>query len=325
MDILSDVIGAMRAGQPGWHRVEWYAPCGLRFSDQPGAAGFLVVLQGSCWLIEDAAEPVQLGPGDIVFSPHGNGYAIADNPTTPLAVPTEDTWAAVGPVNPARCPTTVTLCGGYHLDTSWTHPILRELPGTMHLPARPGRHPELRAAVDLIGTEIDSPRLGASALMPIVLDMLLLYLLRTWFEEQPRDATAAGWASALADPAISAALNAIHNNPAHAWTVQKLADEGRLSRAAFSRRFGTLTSQPPMTYLTRWRMTVAAQLLRDSAAPVDAVATRVGYTSEFAFANAFKRHFGVPPGRFRRQTRPRVESVATTVHPPRPASADQPA
>lgn len=293
MDLLSDVISAMRAGQPGWHRVSWHAPWGQRFPEEPGSAGFVVVLRGSCWLFAGSAEPVQLGPGDIVFTPHGEALALADSPTTPLDHP-EDTGTADG-----AGPTTVTICGGYQLDPSWTHPILRELPGTIHLPAHPGHHPELRWAVDVLGVEIDNVRAGAAALMPLVLDMLLLYILRAWFEGQPCTEQATGWGAALADPAISAALNAMHDDPARAWTVQKLAAVSRLSRAAFARRFATLTGQPPMTYLTWWRMTVAAQLLRNSRTPVDAVATRIGYTSEFAFAHAFKRHFGTPPGRYR--------------------------
>jgi AraC-like DNA-binding protein len=319
VDILSDVISAIRAGRPGGERVEWYAPWGVRLPDQPGSAGFVVVLQGSCWLIgesaDEPAESVYLGPGDIVFSPHGNGYALADSPTTPLIDAPADIREVANPrgfTRATREPSTVTLCGGYELDSDWMHPILRELPGTIRIPSRLGHHPELRAAVDLLGAEIDSPRLGAGALMPTVLDMMLLYILRAWFEQQPHGQTATGWAAALADPDISAALNAMHNDPAHTWTVRELADEASMSRAAFSRRFHALTGQPPMTYLTRWRMTLAVQLLRNSAVSVDTVATRVGYTSEFAFANAFKRHFGTPPGRFRRQAqaaspaRPRV-------------------
>ncbi|MCK2238837.1 helix-turn-helix transcriptional regulator [Crossiella sp. S99.2] len=92
----------------------------------------------------------------------------------------------------------------------------------------------------------------------------------------------------------------MHQNPAHPWTVAKLAAEARLSRAPFARRFTTLVGQPPLTYLTWWRMTTAARLLRTSADPLTSIAARVGYTSEFAFATAFKRAFGTPPGRYRR-------------------------
>ncbi|SEG18101.1 AraC-type DNA-binding protein [Nonomuraea solani] len=296
MDILSDVISAVRAGTPAAERVEWRAPWRQDFPDQPGTAGFLVVLQGTCRLIDDAGEPTHLAPGDVVFSPHGNGYALADTPAT------------------GDRAITVTLCGGYELTPEWTHPLLRELPGTIHLPARPGRDPGLRAAVDVLGAEIDSGRLGATALLPVALDMLLLYVLRTWFEAHPRHEGATGWAAALADPGISAALNAMHDDPAHPWTVQELAGRARLSRATFSRRFGSLTGQPPLAYLTWWRMTTAARLLLEPAATIDTVAGRVGYTSEFAFANAFKRHFHLAPGKYRHQARTRMDGGRRSHH-----------
>ncbi|TLF55659.1 helix-turn-helix transcriptional regulator [Nonomuraea sp. KC401] len=140
--------------------------------------------------------------------------------------------------------------------------------------------------------------------------MLLLYVLRVWFEAHPRGGTATGWAAALAAPDISAALNAMHDDPAHPWTVQELADRARMSRATFSRRFGSLTGQPPLTYLTWWRMTMAARLLLEPASSLDAVAARVGYTSEFAFANAFKRHFHLAPGRYRHQAQARARPAA---------------
>ncbi|WP_157248288.1 AraC family transcriptional regulator [Nonomuraea typhae] len=289
MDILSDVISAVRAGSPGGQRVEWRAPWRQDFPDLPGTAGFLVVLQGTCRLIEGSAAPVPLGPGDIVFSPHGNGYTMTDH---------------------AASSTTVTLCGGYELTPEWTHPLLRELPGTIHLPARLGHDSGLRSAVDILGAELGGSRLGAAALLPVALDLLLLYVLRAWFEGHPHDGTASGWAAALADPDISAALNAMHDDPAHPWTVQELADRARLSRATFSRRFGALTGQPPLTYLTWWRMTTAARLLLEPAASIEAVASRIGYTSEFAFSNAFKRHFRLAPGRYRHQVLTRRRTTA---------------
>jgi len=128
---------------------------------------------------------------------------------------------------------------------------------------------------------------------------LLLYILRAWFDEQPMEVTT-GWAAALNDPATTAALRAIHRDPAHPWTVATLAAEAGLSRAPFARRFNDLVGQPPLTYLTWWRMITAGRLLRASDASLNVVAGQVGYTSEFAFANAFKRSYGVAPGRYRR-------------------------
>ncbi|AYY13082.1 AraC family transcriptional regulator [Actinobacteria bacterium YIM 96077] len=310
MDILSDVISAMRAGRPGIVRAEWHSPWGRRFPDDPGTAGFIVILQGSCWLLSDDADPVPISPGDVLFFPHGDGCMLADSPGTPLDdSPTGDLLAdtevftTISFGEDTGVAPTVMLCGGYTLNPSWTHPLLRSLPATIHIPARVGRHPGLRAAVDILGTEIDGGNIGADAIVSVALDMLLLYILRAWFEEVPAHQTGSGWAAALADPAVNAALNAIHQDPARSWTVQDLAGVARLSRAAFSRRFSSLTGQPPMAYLTWWRLTVAADMLRTSDASLDSVAARVGYGSEFAFANAFKRQYGVAPGRYRRRSR----------------------
>ena len=107
--------------------------------------------------------------------------------------------------------------------------------------------------------------------------------------------------STLHDPQIAAALRAIHADPARQWTVEELGQRAGLSRAAFARRFTGLVGQPPLTYLTWWRMTTAAGFLLRSDAPLSAVARRIGYTSEFAFATAFKRAYGMAPGTYRRR------------------------
>lgn len=309
MDALSDVMTTLRVDEPDGARVEWRAPWSVRFPDEPGAAGFLVMLHGWAWMWLDEDTPVALGPGDVVLSPNGAGFDFADSPTTPF----RDAGFPHEPLaKEGEGPTTVTLCGGYRLDTDRVHPLLRELPETIHISASVGRHPRLRAVVEILGDEIHGERPGTDAIVPSALDMLLLYALRAWFEDQPSDtSTATGWAAALGNPQVSASLNAIHTDPAHPWTVQTLADRARLSRATFSRRFSALVGQPPLSYLTWWRMTVAAGLLRDTDGTLAAIAAQVGYTSEFAFANAFKRHHGLSPGRFRRRAAGTTTALGT--------------
>ncbi|GAA3792136.1 AraC family transcriptional regulator [Sphaerisporangium flaviroseum] len=321
MDVLSDVIATMRTGEPRSALVEWHAPWGQRYPPVPGA-GFRVVLQGTCWLIPQDGAPMALSPGDVVLLSSEHWHGLADSPSTPLneaaCEPRDDSGFerryGAPPAGRLRedgsGAVAVTLCGAYQLDRARAHPLLGELPEIIHLPTRMGLHPELRAAVDLLGGELADPRPGADAIVPALLDMLLLYILRAWFDRQPHHGTATGWAAALSDPAISVALHDIHSDPAHPWTVEELGARAGLSRAAFARRFAALTGRPPLTYLTWWRMTTAARLLRDSDAPLNAVAERVGYSSEFAFANAFKREYGTAPGRFRRRSRP--ERVVTT-------------
>jgi AraC-like DNA-binding protein len=245
----------------------------------------------------------------MVFLPHGRGHTLADSPATPVTAAACDpndpqflqryATDTVGEPADDRAPDAVTLCGAYQLDPARAHPLLHDLPELIHLPAHLGRHPELRATVDLLASELERPGLGTDAIVPALLDTLLLYILRSWFDGQPTG-TSTGWSAALNDQATVAALHAIHRHPARPWTVKTLAAEAGLSRAPFARRFTALVGQPPLSYLTWWRLTTAARLLRESDAPLNTIAHRVGYTSEFAFANAFKRRYAIAPGRYRR-------------------------
>ncbi len=288
--MLGDALAAMRSGQqPGSTRTEVRAPWGLSFDKIAGAA-FHVVLQGSCWLLPSKGAPVALGPGDVVFLRGGGRHGLADDPRTPLKV----FGAGVHDGTGAQ---TVLLCGAYHLDLARPHPLLQDLPEVIHLSTGVGRNAPLRAAVELLGHELDT---AGGAGVPALVDLLLLYILRAWFDDRP---DSGGWALALRDPPVRAALEAVHREPGRAWTVAELGRLGGLSRATFARRFTEQVGRPPLAYLTWWRMTVAARRLQENDAPVAAVATRAGYTSEFAFARAFKREFGIAPGTYRKRLR----------------------
>ncbi|MFG2298349.1 AraC family transcriptional regulator [Streptomyces sp. NPDC048603] len=311
MDVLSDVVAVTRTGRPRSAHVRWHAPWGQEFASVPGSAGFQVILQGSCWLLPPDAEPVRLLAGDVVFLPHGSGHTLADSPERLMTTPAcglddhelYDAYAsATVDRSGDRGPVTVVLCGAYQLDPSRTHPLLLTLPDLIHLSAHSDRRPALRSAVELLAAELETPRLGTDAVIPALLDTLLLYMLRIWFDEQPARGDTTGWAAALNDPPVTGALHAIHRDPAAPWTVAKLAAEAGLSRARFARRFAMLVGQPPLGYLTWWRMTTAARLLRTTDAPLRSIAAQVGYTSEFALAHAFKRTHGTAPGAYRRNT-----------------------
>ncbi|MFD1146141.1 AraC family transcriptional regulator [Saccharothrix hoggarensis] len=319
MDVLSDAITAMRTGRPHSSLTSLAAPWALRFGASDGA-GFHVVLRGSCRLIPPGGDPVPLSPGDVVFLPHGRGHTVADDPATPsvdVVQAPDGSWAETEDVPPGDGPTTVLLCGSYRLNRARAHPLLTGLPEVVHVPARMGSHPALRAAVDLLGGELERPGPGSDAVVPALLDTLLLYILRAWLHDHSATAVT-GWAAALADPALADALHAVHGDPAHPWTVRELAARAGLSRATFARRFTAVVGQPPLAYLTWWRMTVARRLLATSDVPLRAVAREGGYSSEFAFAKAFKREFGQSPGGYRRAFAERPAPDSRSAGDPRP-------
>ena len=304
MDVLTEALASMRTDRPTSVRTNGRAPWGLRMPPTAGA-GFHVVLHGRCWLIprlSTGREPVRLVEGDVIFLRSGPEQVLTDEPGGPISVANvrrfhEDELIGSHDLG-GDGELTSLLCGNYHLDRSRPHPLVSQLPELIHLRTGDGRHPQLTSAVELLRTELDGPRIGSSGIVPALIDSLLLYILRAWMDESPTRTV--GWATALKDPAIAPALAAMHADPANSWTVESLAARAGLSRAAFAKKFNTMVGEPPLTYLTHWRMTTAARLLRESDAPLASVAARTGYGSEFAFAKAFKREYGQAPGGYRR-------------------------
>ncbi|MFD8637376.1 AraC family transcriptional regulator [Streptomyces sp. NPDC059533] len=300
MDVVSDAISTVRTGQASSNRVRVGGSWCARLAPYDGA-GFHVVLEGSCWLLPDGGPPVALGAGDAVLLPHGTGHVIADSPadaaTVARAVPFERWSGGREPDVPrgAGVGEVELLCGKYRLDHSRVHPLLAELPPVVHLPNRVGVRPELRAAIDLLGRELDGRQPGACLAVPGLLDLLLVYMIRSWVTED----TAGAWPAVLGDPVTAAALRALHSEPSAPWSNDRLAAEAGVSRATLARRFTRLVGRPPMAYLAWWRLTLAAAMLRDTPDPLAAIARRVGYGTPYALSHAFSREFGTTPGRYR--------------------------
>ncbi|GLY97286.1 AraC family transcriptional regulator [Actinoplanes sp. NBRC 103695] len=279
MDVLSDAIAAMRTGRPYSSLTAADESWTMDFEPFDGAR-FHVVTAGRCRVVRSSEPVLTLGPGDAVLFPHGEAH-ILENAT--------DEAAQI-------------LCGAYRLDQARPHPLIEDLPDVVSLPAGPDRYPGLQASIDLLRTELTEQSPGKDAVLPALLDVLLVQLIRAWFStrSQLQDT---GWCVALGDQAIARSLRAMHDDPADPWTVASLGARAGLSRAAFARRFTSLVGLPPLGYLTWWRLTTAASLLRTTDAPLSAVARRSGYGSAYAFANAFKREYGISAGAYRRQRR----------------------
>lgn len=301
MDVLADVLAATKVGGVVAARVDAAAPWGIAFPAMPMAA-FHTVTGGTCWLRCPDAEPVQLSAGDIALLPAGRAHALSSDPAGPL-IPYEDVLArrAGGPEQQVRLPgpgpRTRLLCGGYRFDGHVAHPALN-LPPVLHLPADAmASHRDLTETLRMLTAELADPRPGSQTIADRLTDVLFVHILRAW--AGMRQDSRASWLTALHDPQVAMAVSLMHEDPARPWTVQELARHAGVSRATLSRRFRHLVGEPPMAYLTRWRLELAARRLRDTADPLTAIARSLGYESAFAFSRAFTRHCGIAPSRYR--------------------------
>lgn len=313
VDVLTDVLTAARVGGAVFARSEVRAPWGLHFAGSRRAA-FHVVSHGTCWLRLDSSgarpggAPIRLRAGDVVFLAQGTGHVLSDDPATPavefaaLARHDEEGGPADGVRAGGTGPATGLVCGAYASDADGPHPFLKSLPELIHLPAESlSSGGTLGATVRLLCGEVEAREPGAQAVVDRLVDVLLIYVLREWLGRQEEGC--AGWFGGLRDPQVGGALSLIHGSPGRRWTIASLGAAVGLSRAAFARRFGALVGEPPMSYLARWRMTLAARALREREDPLSSIARQVGYDSQFAFAKAFKRLHGEAPGRYRVRSR----------------------
>jgi AraC-like DNA-binding protein len=301
MDVLTDVLRAAQIGNAVLSRSELLAPWGLEVGPEVRAAVH-VVQRGLCWLRVGGSAPLRLGPGDVVLLPRGTKHALSDGPRTP-ALPYERALRQMGTrlkkLKPGRLSEfSVLLCAEIKFDRAGPHPLMSVLPEVIHLPAEAATSDDdLQAVSRLLLREALDQRAGSDLLIPRLIDTLLVFIVRAWIEHQPL--SSAGWLGALRDPQMGQALSLIHEMPSHKWTVEELAGKVAMSRASFARRFTSLVGQPPLAYVTRWRMNLAAKLLRSTTTSAERIASDVGYESATAFGNAFRRHFHVSPGRYR--------------------------
>lgn len=274
----------------------------------PSAASlvlFHIVLEGSCWVRLETGEQVTVGVGEAVVLPYGDRHLMgspgdsAPVPVAQLLPPLPWTTMPVMRLGGGGSPTRI-LCGYLHCEDLLFHPLLRALPGLIHVqPATASASEWLRASARYALAEAAKGS-GGSARLP---ELLLVDCLRQYLERLP--ASRAGWLAALRDPVVGRALSALHEAPAGPWTVEQLARRVAVSRSVLGERFAAVLGVPPMRYLAQWRLQLASHLLRTTSATLPSVAKRVGYDSEAAFSRAFKRELGLPPAAWRRRS-PRV-------------------
>ncbi|MFE6712180.1 AraC family transcriptional regulator [Streptomyces sp. NPDC057695] len=303
MDALAGLLDGPRARGAFLLRMVMEPPWSVRIEDGAPIC-VMCVTAGEAWVVPDVGEAVPLRPGDIAVVRGPAAYTVADAPdappravigpdgvcTTLTGEPLADsmrlgvrTWG-----NASDGGTTV-LVGTYRMDGEVGRRLLDALPELIHLPADAWNCP----LMPFLGEEIARDEPGQSVVLDRVLDLLLISGVRAWFSRPGAEAPA--WYRALGDPVVGRALRLLQDDPAHPWTVASLAAKTGVSRAALARRFTELVGEPPMGYLTGWRLALAADLLRDSDATIESVARQVGYGGAFALSAAFKRVRGVSP------------------------------
>ncbi len=286
--MISAAVTSVRVGRARGRRVAEAGPAGVRLPAVP-VLGFHVMMAGDGWLITEHDAPVPLRPGDIVFTAAGAEHGIAGSPCTLGELPPV-LMADVPP--PPGTADFEFLCATYQVPPGRTPGFLRGLPAVLAFTPDYERHPELRTVVTMLADDCTRAQPGGEASRAALIDLLTVHILRHLPEHT-------GSRPPAGEPAIAGVLREIHENPGRPWTVQQLSDVAGLSRAAFTRRFRAATGTSPMAYLTQWRLDSAAHVLQQSDAPLTAVARRFGYATPFAFTTAFRRRYGVPPGRYR--------------------------
>jgi AraC-like DNA-binding protein len=269
---------------------------------------FHLLTEGSCRasLPDDPGCALQVDAGEVVVVPQGDTHLLgssidlAPEYMAPLL-------ADQVKVNPGGVMTLVhggngagtrMICGFLAAQDIWKNPLLSALPRLFKVGMRGSRASWLESSLRFATEEVGSTRAGSATVLAKLAELLFVEAVRCYADTMPSDRK--GWLAGLRDRLVARALALMHARPAHPWTVEDLARQIGMSRSGLAQRFTDLLGVPPMQYLARWRLQLAAQQLRLSDRPLALVAEEVGYESEAAFNRAFKREFGMPPATWRR-------------------------
>lgn len=299
MDPLSDVLSLLklRSYMSGGFPVA--ENLSIQFGKHEGIKCYAVV-SGGCWLSVDGVEaPVRLKTGDCYLLPRGRPFRLSTN----LDVPPVNFFdlVAIRSTNPEPAAHSQDGCylvgGHFALSGDQAGLLLGVLPPIVHI-RRESDKAALRWSMERMMQELREPQQGGFLIAQHLAQMMLVQALRAFMADDASQGV--GWLYALSDKQMSAAISAMHENPAHRWTLQALAERAGMSRSTFALKFKQMVGASPMDYLARWRMLLAGDRLEHSGEPVSIIALSLGYDSESAFSTAFKRVMGCSPRRYGR-------------------------
>jgi AraC-like DNA-binding protein len=301
VDVLADLLDGVRARGAVFSQTIMRPPWSLRFTSGAPLT-VAMMLRGHAWIVPAEGVSVAVRTGDIAVVRGRKPYTVADDPATPpqLVITSAHYCTAIGGAESGdgRDGSALLLSGAYDGRGGISERLLDALPDVLVIPDADCHCPML----DLVIEEITGDKPGRRVVLDRLLDLMLISTLRGWFERP--EAHKPAWYRATNDPIVGHALGLLHDDPATPWTVANLAAKCGVSRAALARRFTAEVGQPPMAYLTGWRIAVAADLLRETDATVASIARKVGYANAFALTVAFKRLRGLTPTEHRAVTPP---------------------
>jgi AraC-like DNA-binding protein len=316
VDAISEILDGVKLNGALFFHAEFSAPWDFISPPSrtlapylsPGAAHVVIyhfVIEGGAFVRLANGQSIDLQPGDVVTFPHGDQHQMGSGKSGAGTSVTDEVFSrfhsrdlcplqAGGGGEKARF-----VCGYMSCDPFLSRPILSGLPPVFKVNVRADRSGQwLEYSILHLVEEAASGRVGSAAMLSKLSEALFVDTLRRYVASLPE--TQIGWLAAARDPVVGKSLGLLHGRVAHPWTIAGLADEVGISRSALVERFSRYLADPPMTYLTRWRLQLAARTLSSTSRGVAEIAGEVGYESEAAFNRAFKREFGVPPGQYRR-------------------------
>lgn len=317
MDAFSEILSGVKLKGALFFRAEFSAPWGFTSPASkmlapvlaPGAPHLVIyhfVIDGGAFVRLPDGQSVDLGPGDIVVLPHGDSHQMTSGSAVTATSLTSAILSKVksGDLSPMHAggggDSARYVCGYMACDPFLSRPILSGLPPLFKVNIRTNRSGQwLENSILHLVEEAASGQVGSAAMLAKLSEALFVDTLRRYVAGLPEQEV--GWLAGARDPVVGKSLSLLHNHVAHPWTIAELAHEVGISRSALVERFTRYLSEPPITYLTRWRLQLAARSLEGTSKGVAEIAAEVGYESEAAFNRAFKREFGQPPGQHRRQ------------------------
>jgi AraC-like DNA-binding protein len=275
---------------------------GVRYSGS-GNAGFGVVVTGKCHFQAEACDPIELTEGDFILLPTGPGFVKASDREVEqdgiLTRPASAILAGAHDAANADEPDFQLLGGYFRFNPSNSEMLTQILPAQIHIKRADTAAHRIADIIGSLRDEVLDQRPGRDLIIQRLVEVMLIEALRYW-SQQSDALDRPGLLGGLADDRVGRALTSFHTDVPRPWSVASLAEEARLSRTVFSERFARLVGMPPMTYLIKWRMALAKDILRGERLPQDVVAKAVGYQSASAFNTAFRREVGQAPGEYAR-------------------------